>query len=144
VVAVDEIERLNILGATLAGMARAVAGLGTPLPSLALVDGNRPPTLAGGCRVQCVVKGDGRSLSIAAASIVAKVTRDRIMSELDARFPGYGWASNQGYGTAEHLSALARLGPTPHHRRGFAPVRRVLEAAGPGGADLFSPPSDGG
>jgi ribonuclease HII len=140
VVEVAEIERRNILGATLAGMARAVAGLGAPPPTLALVDGNRPPTLDGGCRVHCVVKGDGLSVSIAAASIVAKVTRDRIMADLDSRFPGYGWSTNQGYGTAEHLAALVRLGPTPHHRRGFAPVRKVLEQ---GGADLFSSASDG-
>lgn len=144
VVAVEEIERLNILGATLAGMTRAVAGLGAPAPTLALVDGNRPPALVGGCAVRCVVGGDGRSLSIAAASIVAKVTRDRLMAELDARFPGYGWASNQGYGTAGHLAALDRLGPTRHHRRGFAPVRRALERANPDAGDLFLPPSDGG
>ncbi|MQX35314.1 ribonuclease HII [Roseospira navarrensis] len=133
VVDVDEIARRNILGATLAGMARAVAGLGAPPPTLALVDGNRPPTLAPDppCAVQCVVKGDARSLSIAAASIAAKVTRDRIMVALDARHPGYGWARNMGYGTAEHLAALRTLGATPHHRRGFAPVRAVLEAAQP-------------
>jgi ribonuclease HII len=128
VVTVDEIERLNVLGATLAGMARAVAGLGAPAPTLALVDGNRPPTLAPDppCVVRCVVKGDGKSLSIAAASVAAKVTRDRLMVALDASHPGYGWARNMGYGTAEHLAALQTLGVTPHHRRAYAPVRAAL------------------
>jgi ribonuclease HII len=130
VVEVAEIERLNILGATLTGMARAVAALGAPPPTLALVDGNRPPTLPRGCAVRCVVGGDARCLSIAAASIAAKVTRDRLMIALDARWPGYGWARNMGYGTAEHRAALTRLGVTPHHRRGFAPVRAALAAAG--------------
>jgi len=132
IVDLPEIERLNVLGATLAGMARAVAGLGRPAPTLALVDGNRPPTLAppvasdSACAVRCVVKGDSKSLSIAAASIAAKVTRDRLMVALDAQCPGYGWARNMGYGTAEHLAALRSLGVTPHHRRGYAPVRAAL------------------
>jgi ribonuclease HII len=125
VVEANEIDRLNVLGATLMAMARAVAALGEPPPTLALVDGNRPPMLA--CPVRCVVKGDAKSLSIAAASIAAKVTRDRLMVDLDARHPGYGWARNMGYGTAEHLAALATLGPTPQHRRSFAPVRAALE-----------------
>ncbi len=118
-----EIEILNILGATHAAMARAVAALRCR-PALALVDGNRPPVLA--CAVRTVVKGDARSLSIAAASIVAKVTRDRIMTDLDRQYPGYGWANNAGYGTPEHIDALARLGVTPAHRRSFAPIRKIL------------------
>ncbi len=123
VAGVAEIERINILNATLAAMARAVAAL-PRRPTIALVDGNRPPALP--CVVECVVGGDRASLSIAAASIVAKVTRDRLMADLARDFPGYGWDRNAGYGTAEHLAALARLGVTPHHRRGFAPVRAVL------------------
>jgi len=124
VAGVAEIERINILNATLAAMARAVAAL-PRRPAIALVDGNRPPALP--CVVECVVGGDRISFSIAAASIVAKVTRDRLMADLARAFPGYGWDHNAGYGTAEHLAALARLGVTPHHRRGFAPVRAVLE-----------------
>jgi len=120
---VAEIDAHNILQATLRAMARAVDALGT-VPDLALVDGNREPRLA--CPARCVVKGDSRSLSVAAASIVAKVTRDRIMAELAAAFPGYGWERNAGYGTAEHRVALERLGVTPHHRRSFAPVIKML------------------
>jgi len=123
---VEEIERLNILGATLLAMARAHAALGIATAT-ALVDGNRPPDLP--CAVRCIIGGDGLSLSIAAASIVAKVTRDREMVLLAQRHPGYGWERNSGYGTEEHCEALVRLGVTPHHRRGFAPVRAVLEAA---------------
>ena len=120
---VAEIAARNILGASLLAMARAVARLPTP-PDLALIDGNRAPALA--CPVRCVVGGDGRSLSIAAASIVAKVARDRAMTRLAARWPGYGWEANAGYGTAAHLAALVRLGATAHHRAGFGPVRRAL------------------
>ena len=120
---VAEIDTLNILRATLLAMARAVAGLGAP-PDLALVDGTHAPALA--CPVRCVVKGDARSLSVAAASIVAKVTRDAIMAELAAAHPGYGWERNAGYGTAEHRAAIARLGVSPEHRRSFRPVREAL------------------
>lgn len=116
---VIEIRRLNILHAAMLAMRRAVLRLPAP-PDLALVDGNRPPPLD--CQVRCVVGGDGVSLSIAAASIVAKVVRDRLMTRLDARHPGYGWAANAGYPTAEHRAALRRLGPTRHHRAGFAGV----------------------
>ena len=116
---VAEIDRLNILGATHLAMARAIAALGT-IPDLALVDGNRAPPLP--CRVATIVGGDGLSLSIAAASILAKVTRDRLMSQLDPRYPDFGWKQNMGYGTAHHREALYRHGPTPHHRRSFAPV----------------------
>ncbi len=121
---VAEIDRHNILQASLLAMARAVAGLDLT-PDAALVDGNRAPDLP--CPVETVIKGDGRSLSVAAASIVAKVTRDHHMGELAARHPGYGWERNQGYGTAEHRAALTRLGVTPEHRRSFRPVREMLD-----------------
>jgi ribonuclease HII len=120
---VAEIERLNILHAAMLAMCRAVRRLPT-LPDLALVDGNFPPALP--CTVQCVVGGDGISLSIAAASIVAKVVRDRLMERLGRRYPGYFWHTNVGYGTPAHNEALGRLGPTPHHRVGFGPVARLL------------------
>jgi ribonuclease HII len=120
---VYEIDALNILQATYLAMARALAGLNHKV-DIALVDGNRAPPL--GCAVQTVIKGDSLSLSIAAASILAKVTRDRMMTELAAQHPGYGWDTNMGYGTPEHGAALKRLGVTAHHRRTFAPVRAVL------------------
>jgi len=120
---VAEIDSLNILGATMEAMARALGDLGV-VPDVALVDGNRKPVLP--CAVECVVKGDRLSLSIAAASIVAKVSRDAIMADLAAAFPGYGWERNAGYGTPEHRAALERLGVTPHHRRSFAPVHKIL------------------
>ncbi|GAB4188011.1 MAG: ribonuclease HII [Thalassobaculales bacterium] len=113
---VAEIARLNILGASLLAMARAVARLPRP-PAACLVDGNRAPALA--CPAECVVGGDGLSLSIAAASIIAKVLRDRLMARLDRRHPGYGWAGNAGYPTAAHRAAIGRLGITPHHRQSF-------------------------
>ncbi|MGG5823674.1 ribonuclease HII [Falsiroseomonas sp. HW251] len=116
-----EIGRINILRASQLAMARALARLG-PV-ELALVDGNQAPALP--CPVRCVVGGDAECFSIAAASILAKVTRDRAMARLDARWPGYGFASHQGYATAMHREALAKLGPTPHHRRGFAPVDQL-------------------
>jgi ribonuclease HII len=114
-----EIEALNILGASLLAMRRATAALGCR-PALALVDGNRAPALA--CPVRTLIGGDAISVSIGAASIIAKVTRDRLMARLSLRHPGYGWERNAGYGTPEHREALARLGPSPHHRRTFAPV----------------------
>jgi ribonuclease HII len=121
---VEEIDSLNILRANDLAMGRAIAAL-QPLPGAALIDGNRvPPGLP--CRAQALVGGDGRSLSIAAASIIAKVTRDRIMSELAKAHPGYGWERNQGYGTAEHRAALTRLGVTPLHRRSFRPIHNML------------------
>ena len=121
---VIEIDRLNILQASLLAMSRAVAELRCA-PDAALIDGNTAPRLP--CPTETVVKGDGRCLSIAAASIVAKVTRDQHMSGLAARHPGYGWERNQGYGTAEHRAALTRLGVTPEHRRSFRPVREMLD-----------------
>ncbi len=112
-----EIGAVNILRATDLAMARAVEALGRPLAGV-LVDGNRvPPAL--GPRGEALVGGDARSASVAAASIVAKVTRDRLMDRLAARFPGYGWERNRGYPTAEHRAAIARLGPCPEHRPGF-------------------------
>jgi ribonuclease HII len=114
-----EIGRHNILRATHIAMVRALGRLRVA-PDLALVDGNQAPPLP--CPVRCVVGGDGLSLSIAAASILAKVVRDRAMARLDTRWPGYGFARHVGYPTAAHREALARLGPTPHHRRGFGPV----------------------
>jgi ribonuclease HII len=120
---VEEIDRLNILRATLLAMRRALDAL-PGRPDLALVDGNRAPELP--CPARCIVGGDGRSLSIAAASIVAKVTRDAEMAALARTHPGYGWERNAGYGTAEHRAALSRLGPSPAHRRSFRPVARLL------------------
>ena len=126
IASVAEIDSMNILQATLLAMRRAVVRL-RHLPDLALVDGNQAPCLP--CPVRTVVGGDRLSLSIAAASIVAKVTRDRLMARLALDHPGYGWERNAGYGTAEHRAGLARLGPTAHHRRSFRPVREVIEAA---------------
>jgi ribonuclease HII len=121
---VAEIDRFNILGATMLAMRRAVLSLGI-LPDLVLIDGNRTPELP--CAARAVVGGDARSLSIAAASIAAKVVRDRIMARLAARHPGFGWERNAGYGTAAHREALVRLGPTAHHRRSFAPVAALFD-----------------
>ena len=119
---VREIDGLNILRASLLAMARAVDALAVT-PDTALVDGAIAPPIA--CSVQTIVKGDARCFSIAAASVVAKVTRDRIMRALATHYPGYGWDTNFGYPTAAHGVALRRLGPTPHHRRSFAPVGRA-------------------
>jgi len=116
----EEIDRHNILQATFLAMRRAVAALPLP-PRALLIDGNRVPKDLP-CPAHTLVGGDGLSLSIAAASIVAKVERDREMLRLAAECPGYGWERNAGYGTAEHRTALLRLGPSPHHRRSFAPV----------------------
>ena len=120
---VAEIDSLNILRASHLAMSRAVAALGFE-PTLVIVDGNRDPGLPHPTR--CIVGGDGICLSIAAASIVAKVTRDRAMTALAWRHPGYGWERNAGYGTAEHVAALGRLGVTLEHRRTFRPVSEVL------------------
>ena len=120
---VDEIERLNILAAAMLAMSRAVEDLGV-VPGHALIDGNRMPDLP--CPMTTLIGGDQRSLSIAAASIIAKVTRDRLMTRLALDHPGYGWERNAGYGTAEHRDGLDRLGVTVHHRRGFKPIARRL------------------
>lgn len=116
----EEIDRVNIRQATLNAMARAVASLSRP-PAFALVDGDAAPALA--CPLRLVVGGDARALSIAAASIVAKVARDALMAEAGRRWPGYGFEGHKGYPTAAHDAALRRLGPCPLHRRSFAPVR---------------------
>lgn len=121
---VVEIDDHNILAATFLAMRRAVEAL-PKLPSLALIDGNRAPALP--CRAECIVQGDALSLSIAAASIIAKVTRDRIMRTLALEFPEYGFEKHAGYGTAFHQAALQRYGVTPHHRRSFSPIRLLLE-----------------
>jgi ribonuclease HII len=118
-----EIDRINILRAALLAMARAVAVLGVR-PDIALVDGNVAPPLD--CAVKTVVMGDSLSFSIAAASVVAKVTRDRIMRGLAPRYPVYGWETNVGYATPEHGEAIRRFGITRHHRRSFAPVRLAI------------------
>ena len=121
---VAEIDSLNILRATHLAMRRAVLDLGDPSPDHVLVDGL--PVRGLPCPSTAIVKGDAQSLLIAAASVVAKVTRDHLMAELDAQYPGYGFAANKGYGTAEHLEALRRLGVSPVHRRSFAPVADIL------------------
>jgi ribonuclease HII len=127
---VAEIDRANVLRANLLAMHRAVTALAARsgvAPDLALVDGNVAPLLP--CAVRTIVKGDSLSLSIAAASVVAKVTRDRIMRALARRHPGYGWETNVGYATVEHIDAIRQLGVSPHHRRSFAPIRAVLSAS---------------
>jgi ribonuclease HII len=123
---VEEIDRLNILQATMLAMRRAVEGLRLT-PARVLVDGNRVPVLA--MPVQAIVGGDARVRAISAASIVAKVHRDRICADLDAVHPGYGFAAHKGYPTAEHLTALRLHGPCAAHRRSYAPVQAVLKAA---------------
>jgi len=120
VVDVAEIDRINILQASLIGMARALAAL-NPAPELALVDGpHLPRNLC--CSGRAIIDGDAKESAISAASILAKVARDRLMTELDSRFPGYGFAKHKGYSTPEHFAALQRLGPCCEHRRSFAPV----------------------
>ncbi len=121
---VEEIDSLNILRASHLAMERAVAGLPMP-PAHALIDGNLIPAGLKG-RAEAIVKGDAKSLSIAAASIIAKVTRDRLMVDLAQQHPGYGWEGNAGYPTKEHLAALLNLGVTPWHRRSFKPVHNIL------------------
>ena len=113
---VEEIEELNILGATYLAMNRAIAGLGVE-PELALIDGNRAKGVEHNCK--CVVGGDGKCADIAAASIIAKVTRDWLMYQLDRQYPGYGFAKHKGYGTAAHYAAIRELGPCEAHRPSF-------------------------
>lgn len=122
---VPEIDTWNILRASHLAMARAVERL-KAAPQHVLVDGNQIPAMP--CPAQCVIGGDGSVFSIAAASIVAKVGRDRLMDELALRHSGYGWERNRGYGTAEHRAALARLGPCEQHRRSFRPVQEALKS----------------
>lgn len=120
---VERIDETNILQATLWAMEQACLAL-PEKPAAALVDGNHAPALP--CPAQTLIRGDGLSSSIAAASIIAKVTRDRIMAELAGAHPAYGWERNKGYGTREHASALDRFGPSGHHRRSFRPVQAAL------------------
>ncbi|MDP6174027.1 MAG: ribonuclease HII [Rhodospirillales bacterium] len=124
---VAEIDEINILQASLLAMRRAIERL-DKLPDYALIDGRIKPRLA--CRANAVVKGDQLSLSIAAASIIAKVTRDRLMGTLATLHPGYGWETNMGYGTAKHQTGLEKLGVTQHHRESFAPIHKILSARG--------------
>ena len=124
IASVAEIDTQNILAATMLAMRRAVSNLPVA-PDHALVDGNRSPELP--CPVRTVVRGDGLSLSIAAASVVAKVTRDRIMAKLALEHPGYGWERNAGYGTKAHREGLERFGVTDHHRRSFKPIAAYLK-----------------
>jgi ribonuclease HII len=121
---VDEIDQINILQASLLAMQRAVAAL-QPAAEYALIDGNRLPSLD--CAAEAVIKGDARVAVISAASIIAKVARDREMVMLDATYPGYGFAKHKGYPTREHLQALGNLGVCEIHRRSFRPVKRILE-----------------
>ena len=119
-----DIDRLNILKATLLGMKKAVEAL-DPSPALALVDGNRAPDLP--CQAKTIVGGDAIEPCISAASILAKVTRDRLMLDMHDRFPGYGFNRNKGYPTAEHIKRLQEIGPCEIHRRSFAPVRNAMQ-----------------
>lgn len=119
----ERIDRDNILNATMWAMAQAVRTL-NPTPRLALIDGNKCPPLP--CEARAIVKGDAKCLSIAAASIIAKVTRDRMMRDIAKQHPGYGFERHKGYGTPEHKAALKNLGVTPHHRRSFRPVQLAL------------------
>ena len=121
---VERIDRDNILQARLWAMQQAVLALAAS-PCIALVDGDRAPTLA--CTVETIIEGDRKSVSIAAASIIAKVTRDRIMVALHEHYPSYGFAQHKGYGTPEHQEALRKFGASPHHRRSWAPIRCLIE-----------------
>ena len=120
---VEEIDNINILQATMLAMQRAVENL-APNPGYVLIDGNKCPDLKIPC--EAVIKGDSRSFSIAAASIIAKNTRDRIMADLAKDHPAYGWERNAGYGTAQHKEGLNLVGISPHHRKSFAPIRKIL------------------
>lgn len=126
VASVKEIEELNILGATKLAMQRAYAALECAA-TIALIDGNQPPQLP--CPTRCVVKGDSKCLSIAAASIIAKVTRDRHMQALAKEHPHYAWEKNAGYGTKAHMEGLYTYGVTVHHRRGFRPISDMIALA---------------
>ncbi len=120
---VEEIDEINILQATLKAMSKAYAKLKTT-PNLALIDGNKSPTIT--CETKTIIKGDSISLSIAAASIVAKEYRDNLMKNIANDFPEYGWANNAGYGTKQHLDAIEKYGITPHHRRSFSPIKQKV------------------
>ena len=122
IASVEEINSYNILGATKLSMKRALIGLNIELDYV-LVDGNQPPDVK--WQVKPIIKGDNLSISIAAASIIAKVTRDRLMQELHEKYPEYNWYKNKGYGTKEHISAINLYGITEHHRKNFAPVSQT-------------------
>lgn len=123
---VEEIDAVNIRQANFLAMRRAFAGLAVK-PTHALIDGNDPPPIS--CKVTTIIGGDALEACISAASILAKTARDALMVELCAQYPGYGFSKHKGYGSAAHLEALRRLGPSPVHRRTFAPVRALLEGA---------------
>lgn len=123
---VEEIDAYNIRQANFLAMKRAFKGLRLT-PTLALVDGKDPPPLT--CKVTCIIGGDALEPAISAASILAKTARDAVMVDLCAQYPGYGFSQHKGYGSATHIEALRRLGPSPAHRRTFAPVRELLERA---------------
>lgn len=125
IVNVDEIDKLNILQATMLAMQKAVDNLPCK-PDVALIDGNKKPNLS--CDAHAIIKGDSKSLSIAAGAIIAKVTRDRIMKDLASLYPDYAWDKNSGYGTKLHQEALAKYGVTPHHRKSFKPIAKLLAA----------------
>ena len=120
---IEEIDSMNILQATFLSMKRAVDNLNFS-PGLVLVDGNLDPGLE--IKTKCIIKGDNISLSIAAASIIAKVTRDNLMLEMDKEYPDYRWKKNKGYGTAEHRNALEMFGPCKYHRKSFSPINKML------------------
>lgn len=126
IASVEEIDNLNVLRASHLAMERAVQQI-TPSPSMIILDGNKKPHWQWPCHT--VIDGDNKSYSIAAASILAKVTRDTIMKELSCNYPAYKWDKNVGYGTKDHQNAIAEYGITPHHRRSFAPIAKYLEAA---------------
>lgn len=128
IVDVADIDRLNIFQATMQAMKRAVEGL-AEVPHAVLVDGNRAPHL--GCRTIPVVDGDAKSFSIACASIIAKVTRDRLMDEYHGRYPLYGFGKHKGYGTSEHVAAIRQHGPCEIHRRSFEPVKTIVDYGNP-------------
>jgi ribonuclease HII len=129
---VEEIDEINILQASLLAMRRAVLDLRQKpnvILAACLVDGNKDPNI--GLATECIVKGDGKSLSIAAASIIAKVFRDKIMTDLSQVYPHYDWQQNSGYGVAKHREALRLVGTSPHHRKSFAPIRKLLDEEKP-------------
>jgi len=120
---IEEIDSMNVLQATFLSMKRAVEDL-NPQPEYILVDGNLDPGL--NFKTKCIIKGDSISISIAAASVIAKVTRDNLMLKLDKEFPNYNWKKNKGYGTAEHRNALELHGPCKYHRKSFSPINKML------------------
>lgn len=123
-ISVDKIDQVNILQATLLGMQQAIKTL-TTSPNKVLVDGNKAPDF--GIQAEAIIGGDGIEPAISAASILAKSARDQLMLDMDSEFPGYGFAQHKGYGTQQHLVAIKKLGPCIHHRKSFAPVKKLLQ-----------------